>query len=180
MLTVANLLRAEAIVLTIPRKSILTNKQAGLVLPVALFMLVAATILTLSLVKANMISLRVGGASVVAAETQAASELQLSDFFSRNPIGSGSAAYARSYDGTCTDVGFDCTAITVHGGSTTSAPVAQRLHCDSPPRSSKPWGSETRFNYHLVTTEAANSALGSHAEVAAGVATLLGDPKCPL
>lgn len=68
------------------------GRQAGVVLPVALFILVIATLLTLGLVKANLISLRIGGASVIGAEAMAAAELKLNNFLRLNPFNSQNAS----------------------------------------------------------------------------------------
>jgi len=168
----------------IPRPAF-SNQEAGIVLPVALFALLAATILTLAFVKANMISLRVGGASVVTAETQSAAELQLSNFFTRNPFDANDGRYsqANALCGTSIPAGtsttFDCTSATsqLPPNAVAAAPVVQRLGCGKAPRSDRPFDSNTHFNYHQVATGVSNDAYGSRAEVDAGVATLI--PVCP-
>ena len=181
MIFAVNPFSVEAQVRT-PRKLISSAKQSGIVLPVALFMLVAATLLTLALVKANMISLRVGGASVIAAETQAAAELQLSNFFSLNLIVSPDQKYFEHWS-RCSVTGddpavdktiFDCR-------PRTTPPVTlkvQPVGCYGPPRSEKPSSNEIRFNYQNVMTEARNDAYGSRAELGAGVSTMIPNPKC--
>lgn len=163
----------------------LNDKQSGIVLPVALFVLVAATILTLALVKTNMISLRIGGASVVTQEAQTSAELLLSNFFTRNPINAADGKYERGYtpcapstDAPATDQ-FDCRQITdgasgrLPKNTVASAPTVQRTGCGEAPRSSKPSQAGTKFNYNQVATGVTNDFYGSRAEVGMGVAKMV-------
>lgn len=156
--------------------------QDGVVLPVALFMLLAATILTLALVKANLVSLRVGGASVVAAETQANAELALSNFFSLNGTGTDADPF-RKRIGEATDADYN-----LNAPSHTTITVAARACSPNPPRSSSPTqkagsGANTKvplaYNLHQVRSVVDDQAFGSHADVNVGVVTMVFDTTCP-
>lgn len=163
--------------------------QSGIVLPVALFALFAATILTLAFVKATTISLRVGGASVVTAETQAAAELQLSHFFARNPTDPDDGRWSRfgtpcdTPPGTGGPTLFDCNPIagaSLPPGAVADPPAVRYLDCGNPPRSGSPTqnSSKIRFNYYQTTTNVNNDTYGSRAGVNGGVAKLI-VVKCP-
>jgi Tfp pilus assembly protein PilV len=165
--------------------SVLSNQQKGFVLPVALFVLVAATILTLAMVKMNMVSLRVGGASVVAQEAQTSAELLLSNFFTRNPIDAVDGKYERGYTPCAasnvapTTEQFDCRQITdgasgnLPKNTIASPPAVQRIGCTEGPRSNRPSQKGTMFNYNQVATEVTNDFYGSRAQVGMGVAKMV-------
>lgn len=166
-------------------RSLAACKQSGFVLPVALFVLVAATILTLGLIKTNMISLRIGGASVVAQEAQTSAELLLSNFFTRNPLDSADGKYERGYtpcagsaEAPANDQ-FDCRQITdgasgrLPKNTVATAPDVQRIGCGEAPRSNRPSQKGTMFNYNQVVTEVTNDFYGSRAEVGMGVAKMV-------
>ena len=166
------------------------TRQAGVVLPVALFMLVIATLLTLGLVKANLISLRIGGASVIGAEAMAAAELKLNNFFRLNPFNSqiaastenevaGSAAsYHQAADAyflnaaipECSDADHPVGSRTQFDCRPHSAPPdPRRIVCGPAPYGS---GDDTGIPYYhfQVTAGAAESSgLGGFARVGAGV-----------
>lgn len=188
MLTSVNPQRAEVTVHTIPkRQALLLARQAGIVLPVALFALFAATILTLAFVKANTISLRVGGASVVTAETQAAAELQLSHFFTRNPPDPDDGRWSRNGTPCDTPPGiggptaFDCNPIagaSLPPGVVAAIPTPRYIDCGNPPRSDMPNSFRYKFNYYQIATSTENAAFGSRAGVNGGVARLIVVP-CP-
>lgn len=169
--------------------------QRGIVLPVALITMVAATLLALGFMRMNALSLRIGGASVVAEETQTAAELLLGGFFSRNPVVATDARIGRYTldDARCgttaeltananrTDV-FDCrqisdsklvTNLTTSGAASASAPVVQRIGCGSGPRSSTPTQAGARFYYYDASASVVNSFFGSRADVGAGIANLV-------
>ena len=157
--------------------------QSGIVLPVALFALLAATILSLALVKTNMISLRIGGASVIAQEAQSAAELMLSNFVTRNPLDT-SPGYERGYtpcsttgDSPATDkTVFDCRQIDASrlpANTTAREPIVQRTGCGPGPRSSMPTQSTSKSNYYQIATEVENTFYGSHAQVGMGVAKMV-------
>ena len=153
--------------------------ESGFVLPVALFALVAATILTLALVKMNMISLRIGGASVIAQEAQSSAEMLLSNFFTRNPLDPAvpDSKYIQGYTpcGVAVD-DFDCSQISsanLPAHTVANAPIIQRIGCGAGPRSEKPTQAGTKFNYNHITTSVDNTFYGSRAEVAMGVAKLV-------
>jgi Tfp pilus assembly protein PilX len=171
--------------------SVVTDKtrgsQTGFVLPVALFMLVAATILTLGMVKTNIISLRIGGASVITQETQATAELLLGNFFVRNPLDATDGKYDRGYT-PCNAAGdnltngsvFDCRPIVtanLPANTTPTTPEIQRNGCGSGPRSSTPTQAGSKFNYNQVATGVTNNFYGSRAQVGMGVAKLV--VACP-
>lgn len=165
-----------------PSRSTISSRQSGIVLPVSLFMLLAATLMTLALVKANMISLRVGGVSVVAAETQAAAEVQLTSFFNVNPLASPGQKYFEhwsrcSFDNTEAADGrfFDCRSRTV--GTTTVTVDAQALGVTNPPRSETPTGYEFCFNYHDFGSHAVDATFGSRAGVGSGASILTPNPR---
>lgn len=173
---------------TIPKKQAPSrDRQAGIVLPVALFALFAATILTLAFVKANMISLRVGGASVVTAETQAAAELQLSHFFTRNPPDPDDGRWSRNgtpcdpLPGTGGPTAFDCNPIagaSLPPGVVAATPTPRYIDCGNPPRSENANSYKYKFNYYQIATATENAAFGSRAGVNGGVARLIVVP-CP-
>ena len=161
--------------------------QSGMVLPVALFALLAATILSLALVKTNMISLRIGGASVITQEAQNAAELMLSNFVTRNPLDS-SPGYERAYT-PCSVAGdspatnknvFDCRQIEASrlpANTTASDPIVQRTGCGAGPRSNKPTQAGSKFNYYQIATGVENTFYGSRAQVGMGVARMV--VECP-
>ena len=163
--------------------SVASKKQKGFVLPVALFVLVAATILTLAMVKMNMVSLRVGGASVVAQEAQTSAELLLSNFFTRNPIDAAGGKYERGYTPCAasapTTEQFDCRQITdgasgrLPKNTVAVLPTVQRIGCTEGPRSNRPSQKGTMFNYNQVATEVTNDFYGSRAQVGMGVAKMV-------
>lgn len=181
----AKLSRAEGNVQTrIAFHSVDISQQSGIVLPVSLFMLLAATLMTLALVKANMISLRVGGVSVIAAETQAAAEVQLSSFFNVNSIALPDQKYYEHWS-RCSAKGnnveaadgkfFDCRDRTV--GTTTVEVDVQALGVTNPPRSETPSSSEFCFNYHNIGSQAVDSTYGSRAEVGTGSSIMIPNPR---
>jgi len=148
-----------------------------------LFALVAATILTLALVKMNMISLRIGGASVIAQEAQSSAEMLLSNFFTRNPLdpSASDSKYIQGYT-PCGVAGddpatvFDCVQIlnaNLPANTVANDPVVQRIGCGAGPRSEKPTQAGTKFNYNHISTSVDNTFYGSRAEVAMGVAKLV-------
>lgn len=154
--------------------------QRGMVLPVALVALLAATMLTLAFVRSNMTSLKIGGASVVTAETRNAADLVLSGFFGNSHnslIEANVALYAKGYTPceTTSSIGadvFDCRKIDNSHlpSSTTANPIAvQRDACTSPPRSDKPSSTQYRSNYNHLVTGVQNAQFGSFAEVGSGV-----------
>ncbi|MER2513235.1 MAG: hypothetical protein ABTQ25_12615 [Nitrosomonas ureae] len=166
-------------VITPPNRS----AQSGFILPVALFLLVAATILTLAMVKTNIISLRVGGASVITEEAQATAELLLGNFFVRNPLDAADGKYGRGYT-SCNSTGddltdgsvFDCRPITsskLPAHTSAKTPDVQRIGCGTGPRSSNPTQSSAKFNYNQIATGVANDFYGSRAIVGMGVAKLV-------
>ncbi len=168
----------EANVLNITRQPTfrIVARQAGIVLPVALFMLLAATILTLALVKANLASLRIGGASVVAAETQANAELALNNFFSLNGTGTGVDPFRKRLG---TAVVYNTTAPV-----NTTVTVLPRYCGTNAPRSEDvtQWGDEKSplaFNLHQVRSVVDDPSFGSHAEVSVGIVTMVFDTTCP-
>lgn len=182
MLSAANpLFGANAI---IARRPSLQNGQSGIILPIALFVLVAATILTLALVKTNMISLRIGGTSVIAQEAQTSAELLLSNFFTRNPTAVEDGKYERPYtpcstgaDNPDTDkTVFDCRQISnssLPAHTVPTTPDVQRIGCGMAPRSNRPTQVEARFNYNQVVTGVDNTFYGSRAAVGTGVGKLV-------
>ena len=160
------------------------KEQSGLILPIALFVLVAATILTLAMVKTNMISLRMGGTSVIAQETQAAAELVLSNFFTRNPPAVEDGKYERAYTPCHTaadnpDVDktvFDCRLISnsrLPANTVPTPPDVRRIGCGMAPRSNSPTQVDARFNYNQIETRVENSFYGSRAAVGTGVGKLV-------
>lgn len=155
-------------------------RQAGIVLPVALFMLLAATILTLALVKANLVSLRIGGASVVAAETQATAEVALNNFFSLNGTGTDADPF-RERLGTAVVYNTAAPAnTTVSVIPRNCSPNAQRSEA---PTQKKGSGTGQKvplaFNLHQVRSVVDDPSFGSHAEVNVGIVSPVPDPDCP-
>ena len=163
------------------------SREAGIVLPVALFLLVAATLLTLALVKANMVSLRVGGASVLAAEAQADSERGLNNFLINNAV----------IEGPLSKRVIDTGVVFIDSGNPadTDVSVIARNCSKNAPRSRKPtqYGAATTagngvggvgsvpmaFNLHQIRSVTDDAALGIHAETNAGITTMVADPGCP-
>lgn len=178
------------------------HKQAGIVLPAALVTLVAATLLALGFMRANALSLRIGGASVVAEETQTAAELLLSTFFTRNPFVATDPRIGRYTEdnvrcGTTaeltananrTDV-FDCRQmadtrlignLTTSGSATGNAPTVQRIGCGPGPRSASATQAGAKFYFYDVNTSVVNNFYGSRADVGAGVANMVvAGMNCP-
>lgn len=181
------------------------SPQSGIVLPIALFVLVAATILTLALVKTNMISLRIGGASVIARETQTTAELLQTAFDRRNPLVTLDAAgkelpdrgnYGQGYT-PCNAVAenpavvttvFDCRTIAAAKlpANTTEAawapgvttPEIQRVGCSDAPRSGQPTQKGgVAFNNNQIVVQVENTFYGSWAAAGDGVAKML--VACP-
>lgn len=164
-------------------------RERGIVLPVALFLLVGATLLTLGLIRSNVISLKIGGASVVASETQAAAEWVLGNFFGRNPVDTdvGRGRYQRSNTesrcGTSAEISadpskyFDCTKPTNSDGLPNGVSVSdlspQRIDCGPPVRSQKVYQANTVFNNVLIEGRATNTWFGSEGRVGAGVVALV-------
>lgn len=173
-------------------------RERGIVLPVALFLLVGATLLTLGLIRSNVISLKIGGASVVASETQAAAEWVLGNFFGRNPVDTdvGRGRYQRSnsesrclsetelstvsskpLDDPLRSRYFDCTKPTnsdgLPSGVTVSDLSPQRIDCGPPVRSQKVYQANTVFNNVLIEGRATNTWFGSEGRVGAGVVALV-------
>ncbi len=166
------------------------GRQAGVVLPVALFILVIATLLTLGLVKANLISLRIGGASVIGAEAMAAAELKLNNFLRLNPFNSqnassfqnevagDAASYFQAADAYFLDAAIpECSDADNPIGSRTqfdcrphnAPPDPRRIACGPAPYGS---GDDTGIPYYhfQVTAGAADaSGLGGFARIGAGV-----------
>lgn len=174
----------QAVIHAQSKPSLSFNEQRGIVLPVALFVLVAATLLTVALVKNGMVTLRVGGASVIAQEAQASAELLLSNFFTRNPLTAQNNKYIQAYtpcsvsgDDPATNTNiFDCRQIgatNLPAHTTANAPVVQRIGCGAGPRSNAPTQAGTRFNYNVVETSVENEFYGSRAAVGMGVAKLV-------
>lgn len=172
----------------------LAQRERGIVLPVALFLLVGATLLTLGLIRSNVISLKIGGASVVASETQAAAEWALGNFFGRNPVITdiGRGRYQRSNTesrcGTAAEIladgskFFDCDRPGGDDGSRDDGlPVGvrlapfnpQRIDCGPPVRSQKIYQANTVFNNVLIEARATNRFFGSEGRVGAGVVALV-------
>lgn len=169
-------------------------RERGIVLPVALFLLVGATLLTLGLIRSNVISLKIGGASVVASETQAVAEWALGNFFGKNPVDSdlGRGRYQRSNAdsrcGTSAELSddpskfFDCDRPGGDDGSRDDGlpkgvRVAefspQRIDCGPPVRSQKVYQANTVFNNVLIEGRATNRWFGSEGRVGAGVVALV-------
>lgn len=157
--------------------------QSGIVLPFALFALLAATILSLALVKSNLMSVRIGGSSVISQEAQSSAELLLSNFLTRNPLEDPDAKYTGKYtpcsqsgDNPVTDKTiFDCRQINktrLPTGTEPQDPAVQRLGCGQPPRTNKPTEITMGYNYNQIATAVDNTMYGSHAEVGLGVAKL--------
>ena len=182
------------------------TRQSGVILPVALFVLVAATILTLGLVKTNMSSLRVGGASVVGQETQGSAELLSSNFRTRNPIVTidpltlkelpDEGRYERGFTpcSTLTDLLpfttiFDCRSIKstrlpahteqVEWAVGVKTPQVQRIGCAPPPRSSTPTENNgtIKFNHNQIENRVENAFYGSQGAAGIGVGKLV--MQCP-
>jgi len=146
-------------------------------------MLLAATLMTLALVKANMISLRVGGVSMVAAETQAAAELQLSSFFSLNPTSTADQKYYDHWsrcsvaaDNPLVDKTiFDCRPRVTPDVTVTT--MLQPVGSYRPPVSENPSDFNICFNYFNAMSVASNSNFGSRAEYGAGISILTPQPR---
>jgi hypothetical protein len=182
------------------------SRQSGVILPVALFVLVAATILTLGLVKTNMSSLRVGGASVVGQETQGSAELLSSNFRTRNPVVTvdpltlkelpDEGRYERGFT-PCSTLAdllpfttiFDCRSINpsrlpahtqqVETAPGVRTPDVQRIGCAPPPRSSTPTENNglIKFNHNQILSRVENTFYGSQGAAGIGVGKLV--MQCP-
>lgn len=179
------------------------SSDAGFILPVALFILVAATMLTLSLVKTNMSSLRIGGASVIAKEAQTSAELILANFFTRNPIVTRDPATGKELpdagryergntpcsvtadDPDADSTIFDCRSIAsarlpahttqVFWAPGVNTPEVQRIGCGMAPRSDNPTQNDgkIKFNNNMIVTRVENTFYGSRATVGTGVGKLV-------
>lgn len=160
------------------------GRERGVVLPVALFILVAATLLTLGLIRSNVMALKIGGVSVVGTENETAAELLLSNFFAQNSLTDANRKQrymqATANCGTAAQIAantaLDCTQIgssRLPAGVTPATPVTQRIGCAPPPRTSSPTQAGTEFNNVLIETGVTNALYGSQAQVGAGVAAFV-------
>src|SRR5574343_521504 len=181
----------------LPAKSFLSvRREQGIILPFALFILLAATMLTLGLIRANIMSLKVGGASVMAVETQLAAEVVLGNFFVRNPdsydpanpttMGRYMRNNADSRCGTTTELAansslyFDCNTptATLPTGASATAMSPQRIGCGLPQRTSSPSSMDTRWNYLVFDSQVTNTTFGSEGQAGSGRGALVAG--CPL
>lgn len=165
------------------------SQQNGVVLPVALFLLLGATLLTIGMVRSNTLSLKIGGSSVIATETQAVAEWGGGQFLGANPInhtvmqGRYMRNNTQSRCGTAAELAgdsslfFDCKKpLSGHGlptGITLADFNPQRLDCSPPPRSSKVYQANTVFNNVLVESNSRNTYFGSEGRVGMGVIALV-------
>ena len=166
-------------------------RQAGVVLPVALFVLVAATLLALAFVRANLITLRVGGASVIAAEAQAIAEMNQNTFLLANRLDNPQESpFHLPFGGLAGVFAVFATNDSAPGENPVRNTVVSSVFCTkNAPPSEKPsqFGGSggmqkalLAFNAHQVRSSVDDSAFGSHAEVNTGVTTMVADSGCPL
>ena len=179
--------------------------QSGVVLPVSLFILLAATLLTLAMIKANLATLGVGGASEIAAEALANADVKLNTFLSLNPanIDVGEQATREhfkadprygnmtSYCNLALAVGdeangqYDCRYPNFYNlpspNHARDMPKPRFSGCGKPPRATGRSMSdvETSVYYHQITAPVVNDGFG-RAETGGGVGVRQAEiPKCP-
>lgn len=163
--------------------------QRGAILPLVLIVLVGATLIALAFVRSNILSLRIGGASVMVQQTESAAESLLANFFSLNPLTGAASTRARYRQGTPTcstdaaivgnsnpDVAnsvFDCRTPSLPSNTQVDTLAVVRAGCAEAPRSSLATQAGAPFNYFAVNAAASNTLFGSRGEVSTGIAQLI-------